>query len=34
MNFVHYATEHGVRLAIENCPMEDWHPDGYPGNLA
>jgi sugar phosphate isomerase/epimerase len=18
---------------VENCPMEGWHPDGYPGNL-
>ncbi len=24
----------GVRLMIENCVMEGWHPDGYPGNLA
>ncbi len=31
---VDYATERGVRLAIENCPMEGWHPDGYPANLA
>jgi sugar phosphate isomerase/epimerase len=31
---VQYATDHGVRLVIENCPMEGWHPDGYPGNLA
>ena len=29
-----YAADHGVRLVIENCPMEGWHPDGYPGNLA
>ena len=28
------ATERGVKLIIENCPMEGWHPDGYPGNLA
>src|SRR5690349_24337421 len=26
--------EKGVKLIIENCPMEGWHPDGYPGNLA
>ena len=26
--------ERGVRLMIENCVMEGWHPDGYPGNLA
>jgi sugar phosphate isomerase/epimerase len=29
-----YADDHGIRLVIENCPMEGWHPDGYPGNLA
>ena len=28
------AGERGVKLIIENCPMEGWHPDGYPGNLA
>ena len=26
--------ERGVQLMIENCVMEGWHPDGYPGNLA
>jgi sugar phosphate isomerase/epimerase len=31
---VDYAGERGVRLVIENCPMESWHPDRYPGNLA
>ncbi|WP_042397014.1 sugar phosphate isomerase/epimerase family protein [Streptacidiphilus carbonis] len=31
---VDYATERGVKLIIENCVMEGWHPDGYPGNLA
>jgi sugar phosphate isomerase/epimerase len=31
---VSYAAEQGVRLVIENCPMEGWHPDGYPANLA
>jgi sugar phosphate isomerase/epimerase len=31
---VEYAADHGVRLVIENCPMEGWHPDGYPANLA
>jgi sugar phosphate isomerase/epimerase len=31
---VEYAGERGVRLIVENCPMEGWHPDGYPGNLA
>jgi sugar phosphate isomerase/epimerase len=31
---VDLAGEHGVVLMIENCPMEGWHPDGYPGNLA
>ncbi|MEV0315210.1 sugar phosphate isomerase/epimerase family protein [Nonomuraea fuscirosea] len=29
-----YAAARGVRLVIENCPMEGWHPDGYPANLA
>lgn len=29
-----YAAERGVRLLAENCPMEGWSPDGYPGNLA
>jgi sugar phosphate isomerase/epimerase len=28
------AGENGVKLIIENCVMEGWHPDGYPGNLA
>jgi sugar phosphate isomerase/epimerase len=23
-----------VQVIIENCVMEGWHPDGYPGNLA
>ncbi len=31
---VAYAADRGVRLVIENCPMEGWHPDGYPANLA
>ena len=31
---VEYAGERDVRLIVENCPMEGWHPDGYPGNLA
>jgi sugar phosphate isomerase/epimerase len=31
---VEYASAHGVRLVVENCPMEGWHPDGYPANLA
>lgn len=29
-----YAADHGVKLLAENCPMEGWHPDGYPANLA
>jgi len=32
--FVQHAGERGVKLVIENCVMEGWHPDGYPGNLA
>jgi sugar phosphate isomerase/epimerase len=31
---VEFAGERDVKLVIENCPMEGWHPDGYPGNLA
>ncbi|PRB07514.1 sugar phosphate isomerase/epimerase [Microbacterium sp. MYb64] len=31
---VDYAGERGVRLITENCVMEGWHPDGYPGNIA
>ncbi|HYX86481.1 MAG TPA: sugar phosphate isomerase/epimerase [Gaiellales bacterium] len=31
---VDLAGQRGVRLVVENCPMEGWHPDGYPGNLA
>ena len=33
-SLVEYAADHGVRLVVENCPMEGWHPDGYPANLA
>ena len=29
-----YAADRDVRLLAENCPMEGWHPDGYPANLA
>lgn len=32
--FVAHAGERGVAIVIENCVMEGWHPDGYPGNLA
>lgn len=28
------AGQLGVKIVIENCVMEGWHPDGYPGNLA
>jgi sugar phosphate isomerase/epimerase len=31
---VEYASGKGVSLVVENCPMEGWHPDGYPANLA
>ena len=31
---VDYAGERGVKIIIENCVMEGWHPDGYPANLA
>jgi sugar phosphate isomerase/epimerase len=31
---VEYADGLGVKIVIENCFMEGWHPDGYAGNLA
>lgn len=31
---VQRAGEKDVTLVVENCVMEGWHPDGYPGNLA
>jgi sugar phosphate isomerase/epimerase len=31
---VERAGERGVKIIVENCVMEGWHPDGYPGNLA
>ena len=31
---VDHAGTRGVKIVIENCVMEGWHPDGYPGNLA
>ena len=31
---VDYAGERGIKLIVENCVMEGWHPDGYPGNIA
>jgi sugar phosphate isomerase/epimerase len=31
---VKYAEGKGVRLMIENCPMENWQRFGLPGNLA
>jgi sugar phosphate isomerase/epimerase len=31
---VDYASARGIRLLVENCPMEGWHPDAYPANLA
>jgi sugar phosphate isomerase/epimerase len=31
---VDHAGDVGVKIIIENCVMEGWHPDGYPGNLA
>jgi len=33
-SLVEYAAARDVRLVIEHCPMEGWHPDGYPANLA
>ena len=31
---VDHANDKGVKIIIENCFMEGWHPDGYAGNLA
>jgi sugar phosphate isomerase/epimerase len=31
---VEHAERRGIKLVVENCPMEGWHPDGYPANLA
>jgi sugar phosphate isomerase/epimerase len=31
---VEYAAARDVRMVVENCPMEGWHVDGYPANLA
>ncbi len=31
---VSYAEDHGVRLMIENCPMDNWVQFGLPGNYA
>jgi sugar phosphate isomerase/epimerase len=31
---VEYAGGRDVKIIIENCVMEGWHPDGYPGNIA
>jgi sugar phosphate isomerase/epimerase len=31
---VAYGEDHGVRLMIENCPMENWQRFGLPGNFA
>ena len=31
---VDHAGTKGVKILIENCFMEGWHPDGYAGNLA
>ena len=31
---VQYAEDRGVRLMVENCPMDNWVQVGSPGNLA
>jgi len=30
---VDYAEEHGVKIAVENCPMIGWHAPYVPGNI-
>ncbi|HQT91863.1 MAG TPA: sugar phosphate isomerase/epimerase [Candidatus Kryptobacter bacterium] len=29
-----FADDHGVKIMIENCPMENWQSFGLPGNYA
>jgi len=31
---VKFASDHGVKLMIENCPMDHWQKFGLPGNYA
>lgn len=33
-SLVDYAEEHGVKIAVENCPMIGWHAPYVPGNIA
>jgi sugar phosphate isomerase/epimerase len=33
-DLVRYASDKGVRLMIENCPMDNWVQFGLPGNYA
>ena len=33
-DLVSYASDRGVRLMIENCPMDNWAQWGLPGNYA
>ena len=33
-DLVRYAEDRGVKLMIENCPMENWVKHGLPGNFA
>jgi len=34
MPLCRYAADHGVRLMLENCPMEGWQFEGLVGNIA
>jgi sugar phosphate isomerase/epimerase len=31
---VKFASDHGVKIMIENCPMDNWQRFGLPGNYA
>ncbi|HEY6953336.1 MAG TPA: TIM barrel protein, partial [Bacteroidota bacterium] len=31
---IQYAEDNGIKLMIENCPMENWQRFGLPGNYA
>lgn len=33
-DLVRYAEDRGVKLMLENCPMEGWHPESQPAQLA
>lgn len=30
---IRYAGDKGIKIVIENCPMQGWHPDSLPGQI-